>query len=142
MAKKFWSNHLRSNVHKNNIVIISTTNGVEIVKSAFQQRIVSYRIHSDNFHVNVVEFFNNISIKVFELIKDNVRTYTCIKLNMELFGLYFNPKTELQDIKSFNTPFKIICSGSNILSIIEEMSKMIDQKADELAERDSGNYLS
>ncbi|XP_030763699.1 uncharacterized protein LOC115888205 [Sitophilus oryzae] len=57
---------------------------------------------------------------------------------MELFGYYFHPSTENYDIKSFNTPFKLICNSGEVKNIMENLFIIIEEKADEFAERDSG----
>ncbi|XP_030746623.1 uncharacterized protein LOC115875339 [Sitophilus oryzae] len=60
---------------------------------------------------------------------------------MELFGYYYNPSTDTHDVKSFNTPFKVICNSSATKDLIEEFVTVIDNKADEFAEKDSGWIL-
>lgn len=84
---------------------------------------------------------NEIMFKTVKLIEDEVEKHTCIKINLELFGLYLNPNDESHHVKSFNTPFRVICSSSNIMTDVDEMIQIIDRKADEMAERDSGNLL-
>lgn len=136
-----WSYHLRTNKHKNNTTTQTDDDGVEIVKSAFQQRIITYKVITNNFYVSVVEYMNEIMFKTVKLIEDEVEKHTCIKINLELFGLYLNPNDESHHVKSFNTPFRVICSSSNIMTDVDEMIQIIDRKADEMAERDSGNLL-
>ncbi|XP_030760313.1 uncharacterized protein LOC115885506 [Sitophilus oryzae] len=60
---------------------------------------------------------------------------------MELFGYYYNPSTDNHDVKSFNTPFKVICNSAETKDLIEEFVTVIDNKADEFAEKDSGWIL-
>lgn len=80
-------------------------------------------------------------IKTIEIIAKEVQKHSCIKINLELFGLYLNPNDGNHNIKSFNTPFRIICNNSDITITIDEMNQIVDKKADEFAEKDSGNLL-
>lgn len=114
---------------------------MEIINSAFQQRIISYRINPTSFHLNVSDLFKEILTKITKIIEKEQQKHNMIKMNLELFGLYLNPKDETHHIKSFNTPYRVICDSSNIKTEVDEMIQIIDRKADELAEKDSGNIF-
>lgn len=137
VKRSLWSSHLRTNSHKTNAILIKD-NEVEIIKTAFKERIISYRVASKCFHINILEYFQEILPKIVNIMKLELQKHTCIKLNMELFGLYLNPNNETHDVKSFNTPFRVICNSSELTNEIDEMIGIIDRKADELAEKDSG----
>lgn len=115
--------------------------GVEIIKSAFQERIISFKILTEGFFINIQHFLQDILSKITSLIEEQLEKHTCVKANLELFGLYLNPLTEAKEIKSFNTTFRIFCSDLDD-KILQDMFKVIDQKADEFAEKDSGTFLS
>lgn len=80
--------------------------------------------------------------KTIETIEKELQKHSCIKINLELFGLYLNPNDGNHNIKSFNTPFKIICNNSDIKTNLDEMNQIVDRKADEFAEKDSGNLCN
>jgi hypothetical protein len=132
-----WSGHLRTNTHKNNSSS-RHSEGVEIINSAFQERIISYRIQSLEMCVNIIEFFKNYSPKITHILEKEIAKHTCVKFNMELFGYYFCETSQLHTVKSFNTSFQIVCSSTDMGEILTEMIAVIDRKADEMAERESG----
>ena len=140
IKSRLWASHLRTNIHKNHGTI-TKRKGVEIVKSAFQERIISYRILADGFFINIQKFLDTILPQVISLIEEELQKHTCVKVNLELFGLYLNPTTEAKEIKSFNTTFRIFCSDLDE-KILQEMFKVIDQKSEEFAEKDSGMYIN
>lgn len=139
IRKSLWSSHLRTNIHKNNSFKVNDDGDVEIIKSAFKERIISYKIAANSFYINFVEFCDHILPKIMKIMKLELHKHTCIKLNMELFGLYLNPNDESHSVKSFNTPFRVICNSSELNNEVDEMVGIMDRKADELAEKDSGN---
>lgn len=140
-SARAWSSHLRSNLHKEN-TSSKREDGVDIINSAFQERIVSYRVRALEFYINIVLFLNDYTPKIIRLIKYELEKHHCIKLNLELYGFYYCGKTGLYEVKSFNTQFQIVCKSSNLEEILSQFYATIDRKADELAERESGEaYL-
>lgn len=139
VKERIWGSHLRSNAHKNKSLIPKEKN-VEIIKSAFQQRIVSYRVSSEGFFINIKTFFENVKPTVVNLLREAIIKHTCIKFNLELFGLYLNPSNGMQDVKSFNTPFEVAYPSSKVDEICDDMFQIMEVKASEFAERDSGNF--
>lgn len=132
-----WVGHLLSNFHKNNSKMIEDK-GVQIIKSAFKERIVSYRITTEKNILDVKQYFQHLESKIQCILDYQLNKHTCIKINMELFGYYYNPTSENYDVKSFNTPFNVICKGTETKDLMEKLIIIIDKKADEFAERDSG----
>ncbi|XP_030766283.1 uncharacterized protein LOC115890241 [Sitophilus oryzae] len=140
ISQNLWFGHLRSNTHKNNSKIIEQP-GVQIIKSAFKERIITYRLSMEEMILNVKNYFIKLEKKILRIFEDQLRKHTCLKINMELFGYYYNPSTDNHDVKSFNTPFKVICNSAETKDLIEEFVTVIDNKADEFAEKDSGWIL-
>lgn len=138
VKQSLWASHLRTNLHKNNVKRSFNLDGVETIKSAFQQRIITYRIAATKIFINIQEFFVEIFPKIIHLMEQDLQRHTCIKLNLELFGYYFNPTNETHDVKSFNTPFQVICKSTDKQGTIDKMISIIDRKSDEMAEKDSG----
>lgn len=132
-----WVGHLLSNFHKNNSKMIEDK-GVQIIKSAFKERIVSYRITTEKNILDVKQYFKELEVKILCILDNQLTKHTCIKISMELFGYYYNPTTNNHDVKSFNTPFKVVCKSTEIKDLVEEFLMIIDNKADVFAEKDSG----
>jgi len=120
----------------------TSSSEVQIIKCAFQNRIISYKISPISFYVNVVDFFKEIMEKITSLLEYGLGQHTCIKFNLELFGVYLNPNDETCHIKSFNTPFRVLCESSSISNEVHQMIEIIDRKSDNLAEKDSGVFLN
>ncbi|KAJ8983456.1 hypothetical protein NQ317_013331 [Molorchus minor] len=135
-----WNSHLRTNIHKANSCTIFE-DGVEIMKSAFKRRIISYKITSSTFHVDIKKFRDEIKERVLKLIQMEQIKHKLIKLNFELFSFYHLPTSTTHEIKSHNTPYEIVCSSTNINETFDHLFNIIDRKADEFAERDSGWIL-
>ena len=140
IQNSLWSSHLRTNKHKNKATYKSLQDGVEIINSAFNKRIVTYKISPKGFVLQFKIFFQEVLTRLLLVWEEEVLKHVCVKTNIEVFGYYYNPSNDQYDVKSFNTPFKIICSSSNFKEIAEEMFQIIDTKADAFAERDSGEY--
>lgn len=132
-----WNSHLRTNRHKANSCQLSE-DGVDYIKSAFKCRIISYKVTTPNFNINIGTFKDEIKQKVLRVIELELTKHRLIKINFELFSLYHSPVVQSQEIKSQNTSYKIISTSTNIDDVYEDLFGVIDRKADEFAERDSG----
>lgn len=132
-----WNAHLRTNRHKANSCQLSE-DGVDIMKSAFKCRIISYKVSTPKFHVNIKSFRDEIKEKVLRVIELELTKHKLIKINFELFSLYYSQVVQSQEIKSQNTPYNIISTSTNLNDVYEDLFEIIDKKADEFAERDSG----
>lgn len=111
-----------------------------MINSAFKERIISYKLTVPGIHINVQDFCNQLFPNIKKVLDMELNKHQCLKINMELFGLYYNPTTDVHTIKSFNTPYRIFCYGSEVFIECSEMFEIMDRKADELVERDSGIY--
>ncbi|CAG9773446.1 unnamed protein product [Ceutorhynchus assimilis] len=138
--KQTWNAHLKTNLHKNNSTI-KYGNGIDMIRSAFKCRIASYKIYSQKYHVDIKYFLNEARENIFLLIRQKQQEHQSIKVNAELFGVYFSPTLKNMSVKSFNTPFFIVVESTNLDEIYESLAKIILSKADELPERDSGWIL-
>jgi serine protease inhibitor len=112
-----------------------------VLNSAFQNRIISYKIFSPKHIVNLNEFEKNIREKVFKVIQMELKKHKVIKINMELFGLYYLPTTQISEIKSHNTAFEVVAESTNMDMLYEKFMGIIHGKLDAFAERDSGMYI-
>jgi len=121
--------HLRSQRHLSNCAVC-TTDGVKVIRSAFKNRIVTYRIDADDDNEkDIPTFLNNISLKVVDIFKRALQQYVSIKANMELFGRYV--KDDEEDLKSFNTKYEVLVEGSDLLEMFSRFSSIIGRKSEE-----------
>lgn len=88
--------------------------------------------------MDLTDFQENIKDKVLKVIKTELNKHKVIKVNIELFGLYYLPTSKLSEIKSHNTAFEVVCESTNITQLYEKLMGIIHGKLDEFAERDSG----
>lgn len=138
ISKRVWNSHLKSNNHKTRASQLVQP-GVEILKSAFDCRIISYKISSQEHFVDVTKFSKNIKDNVIKVIQDELQKHKVIKVNLEMFGLYYLPSAQTSEIKSHNTQFEVVTQSINLDVFYEKLMAIICGKLDEFAERDSGN---
>ncbi|CAH1107474.1 unnamed protein product [Psylliodes chrysocephalus] len=113
-------------------------NGVTKLSHAFKNRIASYRFSSTNSNkLNYIDFLNHIKPNVINKISEYQQLHTCLKVNMEVFGIYVKPDKEMSDIKSMNTANKIITATSNLDEMYDEFKEEIFCQANDFQERDS-----
>ena len=82
-----------------------------------------------------------VSDYVFDLLGNELLRQGQIKVNFELFGLYYLPSQDLRDIKSFYTNNSVITASVNLRDIYNDFTNTLDRKASEFLERDSGWIL-
>nr|WP_253308893.1 hypothetical protein [Rickettsia endosymbiont of Ceutorhynchus assimilis] len=109
---------------------------IHILKTAFKNRLISYRLSTKLYPTSVELYLEELKTKIISLITKNISTQPNIKLNMELYGLYI--LGEMQEIKSFNTCFTVISPNTDLLKVIDEFKRVIVSKSSEFKERDSG----
>lgn len=137
VPSRAFQGHLRSLIHKAR-AYREVESGVEIIESAFNSRIVSYRVSSQRHHIDYTEFFEELRDKIKQLLVKEAQKFKSIKVNLELFGRFIHPVQELTDTKSFNTRNKIINEASDWNSIYDDFVGEMTTKASEFQERESG----
>lgn len=137
VPNKSWIGHLRSKTHKDNESSILLSPGVEKIASAFKSRIVSYRIAATD-ETTAEMFLNSIRDKVRNLINESLKKHTCIKINFELFSIFFMFKNNTQEIKSFSTKNVSIYFNYDFKSFFSSIVNTLINKSQEFEERDSG----
>lgn len=141
VEKKSWVGHLRSNEHKRrNSSIQEISDGVELIQSAFRNRIATYRISSNNDLISssVDIFMNSFRVKINTLLNKSLQKHTCIKVNVELFGIFMLFKNNSQSMKSFVTKNKILYQCFDFERYYDEVINSLKKKVEEFQERDSG----
>lgn len=114
--------------------------GVQIVESAFKNRIVSYHISSERDHVDYQAFFEDIRTKVLNLLEDILRTQKSLKVNMVAVGRYFLPTQEIFSEKSFNTSNRIVTLGCDLNELYDRFAEEMKVQAADFQEKDSGMF--
>lgn len=138
--RQSYYHHLRSNRHKE-LAFQIIDDGVSRVTGAFKNRISSYRIYDENVHISLKDYLKTLREKILNIIQQNIGLHHAIKLNFELFGLYYLSSKENVDIKSFNTKNKTITISEDLYEVYESFVDELDAKASEFQERDSGKYI-
>ncbi|CAG9771404.1 unnamed protein product [Ceutorhynchus assimilis] len=133
----FMAAHQRTAQHRNNSCI-PLCDGVERVDSAFRNRIATYRISSDTDHIDFTVFFNEIIVKVLNVLEQALGLHGAIKVNMVVAGLYYHPTQDVHSEKSFNTSNKIIAVGSDLNEVYQSFVEVMKTKSTEFQEKDSG----
>lgn len=141
VEKKLFKSHFRTNMHKNNAFTL-VDDGVEKIVGAYGDRIISYRItESSKHYVDIEEFAYNVREKIATLIETITVVHNSVKVNLELFALYYLLSNENVELKSFNTRNKIINPGSDFYEIYDDYIGEIKSKMSEFNERDSGKNI-
>lgn len=133
-----YTAHIRSARHRS-LAFTVIDDGVKRSVGAFGDRIVSYQVTDmAEVYVDVHEFMTNIREKVFALLEGYLNIHRSVKVNVELYGLYYLGSKENVEIKSFNTRNKVMTEGSNMYGVWLEYVDEICNKMSEFQERDSG----
>lgn len=82
-----------------------------------------------------------IKNKVIQLIQTEVSKFLSVKISFELFGYYVIEEKDLHDVKSFNTKNEVVTGSTDLLQLYDNFTSILDQKAAEFQERDSGNVF-
>lgn len=140
ILRNFYQSHLRSQLHKN-YTVERRGEGVEIIKGAFKNKIVTYRLTAKGEHLNFNEFFDEIRDNFHKIVRREIEKHKLIKVNVELFGFYVLPPKDIYELKSFNTKNEIFCMSTNTKDMYDSFKSRIISKAEDFQERDSGNFL-
>ena len=132
--------HCNSLKHKNNCLDLFCDN-VHLIQSAFKGRIRLYRLMPTVVTNNLDTFKQNTKDTCLSLIEEVLKEHSQLKVNFELFGLYYLQSKELYEIKSFNCKATSIYSSENIASVWDASLSAIEDKMRQFSERDSGWML-
>lgn len=130
VKKSLFNSHLKTNEHKSKSCVECESN-ISVIKTAFKNRIISFKIDNDNLKMDIVTFLEHIKDKVCEIIMKQVEIYHSIKTNIELFCTYVLPTRGDREIKSFNTKFQEITLSSNVPTIYNSFSSRINTRSEE-----------
>lgn len=120
------SSHNRTNAHKTKSLIQSKYDNVQIIRTAFKNRIVSYKINPKTTTLVPEKFLSQIFKTVGEIINVSLKIHDAIKVNFELFVTYILPKNFEKSIKSFSTKYSTIVQSTDIDNfLIQSAQKLI-----------------
>lgn len=87
------------------------------------------------------EFKQNVKDICLTLSEDILKTYNRMKINFELFGLYYSQANEIHDIKSFNCRAMSIFSTVDLPTAWDRSLSTIEDKMEQFSENGSGWVL-
>ena len=131
--------HQRTLQHRNNLCL-PLSHGVQVMRTAFKNRILSYRINSDNEHIDYQIFFDDIKPKVMYLLSEMLRIQQSLKVNMVVVGRYLLPSQETYSDKSFNTTNTVITAASDLDDVYQTFVEAMKTQSTDFQEKDSGMY--
>ncbi|KAB0790736.1 hypothetical protein PPYR_15666 [Photinus pyralis] len=137
ISTRDYVGHLRTTKHKNNSLVFSTE-GVDVVKSAFKSRIISYRITPNKQFIVLKEFTRSLTDVIQKLVREQIGIMGSLKVNCELFGHFILEAKERGDVKSFNTRNQILTVSSDLSEWFNDVISKFEADASEFQERDSG----
>lgn len=120
-------------VHKNKCLEgVENDENIKIMNSAFKSRMINYRISDEPLeHVEIDDFLKTVKNKIFNLLDIGIEKHKALKVNFELFSLYtkYVEKNEENLIKSFNTKYRIINSGTDKSKMLEDVLQYLQVRS-------------
>lgn len=130
--------HLRTNLHKSNCLLNTKYKNIEIISTAFKNRIISYKLSPFEEYLTPEAFLLDNEKYVSKIINNSLQVFQSVKLNFELFAFFYLSKTGEKQLKSFNTKYNIICKGTNIHELYLNTIHTFEKKLSEFQQRESG----
>ena len=135
--KRHLNAHLKTLFHKKHC-IVSLKSNIELIKTAFNKNILTYRIKSNEgsaLHVN--DFMHTIKPDIIDTIKKELfQRRNSLKVNFELFASYMLPATQSQEndkseIKSFNSRYNLVTMSTDIEELYSKFLDILKRKSEE-----------
>lgn len=137
---KGYAGHCNSLPHKNKCLELYCDN-VHLIKSAFKGRIRIYRVMPTVSTDKLSEFKQNVKAICLTLSEDVLKEHSRIKINFELFGLFYLQSKEIHEVKSFNCKALPVFSTEDLSSVWNTSFSIIEGKMEQFSENDSGWVL-
>lgn len=141
ISRERMAAHCRSVDHREKCATTQISEGVELMRTAFKNRIASYRVRhgdvSDLSSASIEHFFLAIKEKVLRLIRSIINEHKSIKVYFELFGWYVIPTKEeedgdiRQDIKSFNSEYTVVTISTDLDELYTKFCDILKKKSEE-----------
>ncbi|CAH2109056.1 unnamed protein product [Euphydryas editha] len=146
ICRRYYSNHLKSNVHKNNVLRMEgSLKNVSVIESAFGQRIITYRICKKSnqtlettFQTPEI-FMNSIKDDIFQLIERSIVSYSIFKVKF-IFNAEFiqQNKNDTHNTFDFQTSNYIIFRGDDLDIFFASLTNTLTNKVSSFEKKDSG----
>lgn len=134
---KYFS-HKKSYIHKSNCLLRTEFDNVQIIGTAFKNRILSYRVCPSKKFLLPEQFLSEVVNTICNLVKRSLEKHNALKINFELFATFTLPKNNEKSLKSFNTKYVQIFQSTNIKNIYLECVKSLLNKLSEFEHSESG----
>ncbi|XP_052746715.1 uncharacterized protein LOC128199737 [Bicyclus anynana] len=147
--KRYFSSHLKSNLHKNNhLKSHPSLSNVSIIDSAFGQRIMSYKIDSKTN--NPLElpfktsesFINSIKNDILLLIQESITEHTVVKVNFILHAEFVQQTKEITNSFDFQSSNYILFLGDDLNIFVSSLCDTFKAKISSFERKDSGWSLT
>lgn len=130
--------HQRTQKHKANNCLQADIDGVYQLQTVMKNRISSYRIPSTSDSIDYEEFLSSIECKIRQILQSHLDKFRTIKVNMELYGMYFLATSDEYSTKSFNSKNEIVTLSTQLEDLILHFQDVLVTKAKEFNENKSG----
>lgn len=141
VLSKAWIGHLRSKAHKENNIntVENYDENIQIVSSAFRNRIATYRVIANERDLGSLDaFFCSIRSKLKTLLNKCLGKHVCFKINLEFFAKFILFKNNTEELKSFLTKNVVLYKNYNFDQYFSEVLTTIKDKIESFEHRDSG----
>lgn len=130
--------HLRTNLHKCNCILKSEYENINIIATAFKNRIMSYRLNPSGEYLMPETFLMDSLNDIIKIISDCLVKHKCIKLNLELFAYFMKSTSDERELKSFMTKYEIVYQSTDIKELFMNAIYTFERKISELEHCESG----
>lgn len=144
VSRRYYAQHLRSNIHKNNSLKFQHSYpNVELIETAFGNRLLTYRITSvqekSNLEFETPElFFEGIKTSVNKLIDDAINQLTIFKVSFILNAEFVQESKGINNFFDFNVLSWTICKGDDRDAFFENLKNSLINKISNFEKKDSG----
>lgn len=138
IPKNEYQYHLRTNVHKSNSILRSEFENIDIIATAFKNRIITYRLNPSEMYLTPEAFLMDNWKDVMNLLNVCLKKHNCIKVNFELFAYFVLPTTGEQELKSFNSKFELVYHSTDKNDLYLNIINTFERKLSEFQHCGSG----
>ncbi|XP_069366011.1 uncharacterized protein [Maniola hyperantus] len=140
IPKNKISHHLRTTIHKSKCLVRTDIENIEIITTAFKNRIVTYRLNipqKENY-LDPDSFMCDSKTKILNLIKTSINEHKCIKIYFELFAYYTLPESYEMELKSFSTKYETLFCTSDLYYFYDNLVSALTSNMSEFEHKKSG----
>lgn len=140
LDKISYKYHLRTNLHKRNCILKTELENVDIIATAFKNRIITYKVNPFQNRINLTpeEFMCDIEKVVKTLITKSLEKHKSLKINFEMFANFVLPKSDWNQIKSFNSKYEAVFCNTDLNDMYSNISNTLKDKLSEFEHSESG----